>query len=117
MRAACGVFAVMLLAGCAQPATTTTSTGDRELAALQPLKQHYSDVIQGMDAGGKTLDIFVNEDQLNSIDPSVEDQFKAEALRRWRTVWQNANPGKRATVRIRLRKYFGQTLFSESANV
>lgn len=108
--------AAMVLGGCAQQATTT-SPGDREVAALQPLKKHYADVIQGMAASGKTLDIFVNEDELNTIDPSVEDQMKTEAMRRWSAVWKASNPGTHGIVRFRLRNYFGQTLFTESAKV
>jgi hypothetical protein len=119
MKASCALLASIVLAGCSQPATQGTAgqTADREAAAFQPLKAKYAPVITGIDVKGTTLDLFVDADQLISMDEPVEDKMKAEALSRWRTIWKADNPGKHATLRVRLRNYYGETQFSESAKV
>ena len=119
MKASRLLLAAALLCGCSQPAPQ--SAGDalaaRENQALAPLKAQYKPVIAGIDAKGTTLDLFVDADQLNSMDELVEDQMKAQALERWRALWKANHHGKHATLRVRLRNYFGEEIFSESAKV
>lgn len=119
MKASRFLLAAALLAGCSQSAPQ--SPGDalaaRENQALAPLKAKYKPVITGIDAKGTTLDLFVDADQLNSMDEPVEDFMKADALKRWQAIWKAGHPGKHATLRVRLRDYFGEEVFSESAKV
>jgi hypothetical protein len=119
MKASRALLAAALLAGCSQSAPQ--SAGDalaaRENQALAPLKATYKPAITGIDAKGTTLDLFVDADQLDSMDEPVEDQMKAQALQRWKTVWKADHSGQHATLRVRLRNYFGEEVFSESAKV
>jgi hypothetical protein len=118
MKASRLLLAAALLAGCSPaPQSAGDALAARENQALAPLKAQYKPVIAGIDAKGTTLDLFVDADQLNSMDESVEDQMKAQALQRWRALWKADHPGKRATLRVRLRNYFGEEIFSESAKV
>ena len=119
MKAARALAILAALTACSQPApqSAADAAAARELKAMEPMKTAYKPVITGFDAKGTTLDIFVDADQLSQMDEPVEDKMKAEALDRWRAAWKLNNPGKRGTVRVRLRNYFGETEFSESAKV
>jgi len=116
MKASRLLLAAALLAGCSQtaPQSAADALAARENQALVPLKTQYKPVIAGIDVKGTTLDLFVDADLLNSMDESVEDQMKADALGRWRALWKANHPGKHATLRVRLRNYFGEEIFSES---
>lgn len=119
MKASRFLLAAALLAGCSQsaPQNPGEALAARENQALAPFKAKYKPVITGVDAKGTTLDLFIDEDQLNSMDEPVEDYMKAEALKRWQALWKADHPGKHATLRVRLRNYFGEEVFSESAKV
>ncbi len=119
MNATRVLFAAALLAGCSQPAPPNAgeAIAARENQALASFKAQYQPVITGIDVKGATLDLFVDADRLISMDEPVEDQMKAQALQRWRALWKTDHPGKHATLRVRLRNYFGEEVFSESAKV
>lgn len=119
MKAMRALLAVLVLAGCSQPAPQTgaDAIAAREDGALLPLKAQYKPVIMGIDVKGTTLDIFVDADQFNSMDDALEVQMKAQLLKRWRAAWTSDHPGRHATLSVRLRNYFGEELFSESAKV
>ena len=118
MKASRALLALLVLAGCSQPAQNTASdAAAREAGAFEPLKTKYKPVITGIDVKGTTLDLFVDADRLSSMDEPVEDQMKAEALTRWQKVWKADHAGRHATLRVRLRNYFGEVQFSESAKV
>ena len=119
MKATRALAALAALTACSQPAPQSAAgaAAAREIAAVQPMKKACNPVITGFDAKGTTLDIFVDAEQLSQMDEPVEDKMKAEALRRWRAAWTANYPGKHATLRVRLRNYFGETEFSESAKV
>ncbi len=119
MKATRALLAVLLLAGCSQPAPQSgaDAIAAREDTALQPLKAQYKPVINGIDVKGTTLDIFVDADQFNSMDDALQVQMKAQVLKRWSAAWKSNHPGRHATLRVRLRNYFGEELFSESAKV
>jgi len=51
-------------------------------------------VINGIDVKGTTLDIFVDADQFNSMDDTLEVQMKAQALKRWTAAWKSDHPGR-----------------------
>lgn len=119
MKARRLLLAAALLAGCSQsaPQSAGDAVAAREVRGLAAFKAEYKPVITGVDVKGTTLDLFVDADQLNSMDEPVEDQMKSEALKRWQTIWKAGHPGQHATLRVRLRDYFGEEVFSESAKV
>ena len=118
MKALRALLAVLALAGCSQPAAPAADpAAAREIQAVAPLKAQYKPVITGMDVKGATLDVFVDAEQFSSVDYDVEGAMKAQALKRWREVWKANHPGEHATLRVRLRNYFGEDVFSESAKV
>ena len=119
MKAARALLAILMLAGCSQPApqSAADAAAAPELRAVEPLKAQYKPVITGFDVNGTTLDVFVDAEAMSEMDGPVETQMKADALKRWRNVWKSNNPGKHATLHVRLRNYFGEIVFSESAKV
>ncbi len=119
MKATRALLAALLLAGCSQsaPRSGADAIAAREDQSVEPLKAQYQPVITGIDVKGPTLDVFIDVDRLNSMDEPVEDQMKAQALTRWRQTWRSNHPGQHATLRVRLRNYFGEEVFSESAKV
>lgn len=110
---------LVLIAGCSQPAPPGAAdvTKSREEASLASLKSQYKPVITGIDVKGATLDVFVDNDQLISMDEPAEDQLKSQALARWKKIWVADHRGQHATLHVRLRNYYGETVFSESAKV
>jgi len=118
MKALRALLAVLALAGCSQPAAPAADpAAAREIQAVAPLKAHYKPVITSIDVRGATLDVFVDAEQFSSMDYDVEQGMKVQALKRWREVWKANHAGQHATVRVRMRNYFGEDVFSESAKV
>ena len=114
------VAAVVLLAACSQPAKTSSSSdaaATSEEAALAPLKTRYKDLVTGIEAKGTTFIVYVDVNNLYSMDEPVEDQLKREALERWTTAWRAAHPHKHAKLRVSLHDYYGTDVFSETASV
>lgn len=112
--AACG----LPLAACSSaPHAASDAHAVRQQQQLQALKSRYKDVIMGTDAQGKTLAVYVDVDRLDSMDEPAEDAMKADALARWKRAWHEANPGKHGNLRVVLRDYYGNELFTETARV
>jgi hypothetical protein len=61
-----------------------------------------------------TLVLFVDVNNLDSMDEPAEDAMKADALARWKSIWSAAHPGKHAKVTVVLRDYFGNEVFKET---
>jgi hypothetical protein len=119
MKAARALLAVLMLAGCSQPAAPSSAdiAAAREMRTVAPLKMQYKPVITGIDVHGTTLDIFVDRELMSEMDGPVEQAMEDQALKRWRDAWKSNNPGKHATLHVRFRNYFGEDVFSESAKV
>jgi hypothetical protein len=119
MKAARAILALLMLAGCSQPAPqgAADTAAARELRAIEPLKAQYKPVITGFDIKGTTLDVFVDAEAMSEMDAPVEAQMETGALKRWHDAWKSNNAGKHATLHVRLRNYFGEVVFSESAKV
>lgn len=106
------------LAGCSgTPGAAQNAHADQQQQQLDALKSRYKDVIMGTDAQGQTLAVYVDVNALDSMDEPVEDTMKADALARWKRAWRQANPGKHGNLRVVLRDYYGNELFSETARV
>ncbi len=78
------------------------------------LKARYKDVITGTDVKGETLVVFVDVNNLYSMDEPAEDAMKADALARWKRIWSAAHPGKHAKLNVVLRDYYGNEVFRET---
>lgn len=101
-----GLVAFAALTACGTPEKAPPDVGN--------LKAHYKDVVMGTDAQGETLVVYVDVNNLDSMDEPAEDALKADALARWKRIWTAAHPGKHAKLRVVLRDYFGNEVFSET---
>jgi hypothetical protein len=119
MKVTRALLAILMLAGCSQPASSgSADTAEaRELRAVEPLKTQYKPVITGIEATGTTLNIFVDAELMSEMDGPVEQAMEDQALKRWRETWKAGNPGKHATLRVRFRNYYGEDVYGESAKV
>lgn len=107
-----------LLCGCTQPAAAPADpAASRELKAMSYLKATYKDVVTGTDVKGSTLLVYVDVNNLQSMDEQAEDQLEATALQRWKTAWSAAHPHEHGTVRLSLRDYYGTEVYHSSAKV
>jgi hypothetical protein len=108
-----------VLAACAP--TAPTASGDPVLAkeqhAAASLKARYKDVILGTDVKGRTLTVYVDVDNMYSMDEDAEAAMKADALSRWKSIWSQAHPHKHGVLRLSMRDYYGKEVYSSSANV
>jgi hypothetical protein len=80
------------------------------------LKSRYKNVITGTDVKGETLVIYVDVNELYSMDEPAEDAMKAEALARWKRIWSASHPGKHAKLNVVLRDYYGNEVFTEATH-
>jgi|SRR5689334_2831706 hypothetical protein len=88
------------------------TTKEQQQAAT--LKPRYKDVIMGTDVKGETLVLYVDVNNLDSMDEPAEDAMKADALAQWKKIWLSNHPGKHAKVTVVLRDYFGNEVFTEN---
>lgn len=88
-----------------------TTKEQQQAAALKPL---YKDVVMGTDVKGETLVLYVDVNNLDSMDEPAEDSMKAAALARWKQIWLSSHPGKHAKLTVVLRDYFGNEVFTEN---
>lgn len=109
---------VCALAACAQTATTTVDpTLVKEQDAVAPLKEKYKDVVTGVEVKDRTLTLYVEPNAMSMMDEDAEAAMKADALKRWKTVWVRTHPHKHGTVRMVVRDYLGRELSTSSAAV
>ena len=114
------LFAALLLAsGCApnRPPSPAEIARARELRHVARLKSEYKGVVMGVEAKGTLLSVFVDINGLDSMDADSEDAMQAKALKLWREAWSAAHPHRRATLYVRLRDYYGKTVYSEQTKV
>ncbi len=106
------------LAACSQPAGTPQDAAlAKEQNAVATLKTKYKDIVQGTDVKDRTLFVYVDVDNLYSMDEDAEGAMKADALKRWESVWTNAHPHKHALLRLSMRDYYGKEIYAASARV
>lgn len=109
---------VCALAACTQSSPQTLDpTVAREEDAAATLKSQYKDVILGTDISGDTLVVYVDVNNLYSMDEDAEAAMKADALKRWKHIWSESHPHKHAKVHLSMRDYYGKEIYASSANV
>jgi hypothetical protein len=111
------VFAALLAAfaaGCTPINSTAPAdpAAQREQAAVGDLKSRYKDVVTGTDVQKQTLIVYVDVDNMYSMDEDSEAAMKSQALAEWKHVWSAAHPGKHAKLQLSLRDYYGKEIYS-----
>lgn len=106
-----------MLTACSQP-SPQQQLDDAEIAALAPLKAHYSDVVMGFDVKPETT-LIVSVDLQHYIDTDDDTlaAMRKEALARWRAIWRARHPHAHALVHVRFIDFIGRLVAQESAPV
>lgn len=112
------VLLACALAACSQ----TTARGSnpllaKEQTAVASLKTKYKDVVMGTDVKGHTLLVYVDVNNLYSMDENSEDAMKADALSRWKAAWSAAHPDEHAKLDLSFRDYYGKEIYTASVRV
>lgn len=111
----------LLFAGCepARPAANAASPQtvqeQRAVDALG-LKTRYKDVVTGTDIKGNTLLLYVDVENLNSMDEQGENAMRSSTLAQWVRIWRSAHPHKHGKLRLSLRDYYGTETAADTAN-
>ncbi len=101
--------------GTSQAASTTG--GEQSAVDALGLKRHYKDVVMGTEIQGRTLVVYVDVDNLNSMDEAAEDALRAQTLGQWKRIWLRAHPRGHGTLRLSLRDYYGNEVTGDSVRV
>lgn len=115
------VMSVLLIYGCsATPTRTAASAVDPHAAYEQRavdglrLKQQYKDIVMGTEIKGQTLVVYVDVNNLYSMDEATEDQMRSQTLAQWKGIWTRAHPHQHAKVRVSFRDYYGNEVVGET---
>ena len=108
-----------LLPACSAPNDTGNagSVTAREQRSADALKARYKDVVTGTDVQGNTLAVFVDVNNMYSMDEQAEIDMKADALAQWKRIWSASHRGKHATLRLSMRDYYGKEVYAASTRV
>ena len=114
-----GALAVLacLLGACSQNPAPTDPVLAKEQSAVAPLKSKYKDVVMGTDVQDRTLLLYVDVNNMYSMDEDAEAAMKADALARWKHIWSAAHPNRHGRVRLSVRDYYGKEIYASSAAV
>lgn len=113
-------FALLLLtAGCGAPSggSSGNTVTDREQRQTDALKGRYKDIVTGTDVQDRTLAVYVDVDNMYSMDEDAEASMKRQALDLWTRVWAREHPHRHAVLRLSLRDYYGKEIYSSTAHV
>lgn len=107
-----------VLAACSQPAGQSTDPVlAKEQSAVATLKDKYKDVVLGTDVKDRTLTVYVDVNNLYSMDEDAEAAMKADALNRWKRIWSGAHPHEHGVLHLSMRDYYGKEVYSSSSTV
>jgi hypothetical protein len=115
-RVFCAVLGLAAACACSGPSAQDAGTA-RETAHMQPMRSAYDDTVVGFDPHGTRMDVAIDLNAWETIDDDADAAIKVEALRRWKEAWTAENPGKHATLLVRLIDYHGHEFFRETAKV
>ena len=71
----------------------------------------------GTDVKDRTLLVFVDMNNMSSMDETAEAAMKAQALALWAQVWSKAHPHRHAALRLSVRDYYGREVYTAAAHV
>ena len=111
------MFATLLYACSGSGGSPSATIEDREQHQVAVLKSEYKDVVMGTDVKGRTLSMFVDMNNMSSMDESAEADMKTQALALWARVWSKAHPHAHAALRLSVRDYCGREVYSATAHV
>ncbi len=118
------VLGVLVLVGCSVSPSRTQAASEglraeseqRAVDAMQ-LKQHYKDVVMGTEVKGDTLVVYVDVNNLYSMDQSDEDDLRAQTLAKWKRIWSAAHPKQHRALRVSYRDYYGNEVAGNATRV
>jgi len=110
-------FAAFLCACGGASRAPSPTVDDREQQKVAILKSQYKDVVMGTDVKDRTLSVFVDMNNMSSMDESAEAEMKAQALALWTRVWSKAHPHRHAVLRLSVRDYYGREVYTATAHV
>jgi hypothetical protein len=116
-RTIIAAFALCAIAACAQATQKPADrAAGREEAAVDKmqLKKQYKGVVMGTDVKGATLILYVDQDNLDSMDEAAEDAMLDRTLSGWKAAWAAAHPRAHAKLRLSLRDYYGKEILSKT---
>jgi hypothetical protein len=110
------------ITGCSSQENATASADPvvaREQRAVDALrlKQNYKDVVMGTDVKGETLVVYVDVNNLYSMDEQSEDELRSQTLAHWKRIWSAAHPNKHVKLRLSLRDYYGNEVTGDTARL
>ena len=115
--------ALAALAACTQSSGTASASADptaireqRSVDALR-LKQRYKDIVMGSEVKGETLVLYIDVNNLYSMDEQAEDAMRSQTLAQWAKIWAGAHPRKHMKLRLSLRDYYGNEVTGDTARV
>jgi hypothetical protein len=115
------VLGVLVLVGCSanSPRAVATSADPsiaREQQAVDALnlKQRYKDIVMGSEVKGTTLVVYIDVNNLYSMDESSEDALRSQTLAQWKRIWSAAHPKQHKLLRVSFRDYYGNEVVGNS---
>lgn len=125
MSWSCSRLVVLAAAGALLTACSTTeklrASSDavtvKEQQESEALKPRYKDIVTGTDVKGQTLTVFVDVNNVDSMDEPAEDAMKADTLATWKRIWTASHPGQHGKLTVVLRDYFGNEVYTQSTRV
>jgi hypothetical protein len=116
LRLARAAVLAAMLAACSSP--THGDVGDAEIAAMAPLRHHYSDIVMGFDIHPpSTLIVSVDLQTYIETDDDTLAAMRRYALARWRAAWIASHPHAHATLQVRFIDFIGRKVATESTTV
>jgi len=109
-------LAFVVISACSGPSPQEASLA-REMAYMQPMRSESNDTVVGFDIKGTQMNVGIDLNEWETIDDDADQAIRTEALSRWKTAWSKENPGKHATLTVRLVDYHGHEFFRETAKV
>lgn len=111
-----------LAAACAPPPkplppAQALDAKERDAVDALHLRTKYKDAIMGDDVKGTTLILFVDRNNVESMDEPVEDAMIDDTLTHWKTIWSAHHPHRHAKLHVSVRDYYGNELSTRSATV
>ncbi len=110
-------LALVAVTACSAAQSPQAASEAREIAHMQPMRQGNNDTVVGFDAHGTRMDVSIDLNEWETIDDDADQAIKDDALDRWKEAWSAENPGKHATLTVRLLDYHGRLFFTETGKV
>ena len=109
---------LLALSACTSQPAAPPSVTDQEAADVTRVADRYkNDGIMGVDVKGSTAAVSADAQKWSELDDDRETEIKAALLSRFASSWQKHNSGKRGTVTVLFRNYYGEEITHVSKRV